>query len=247
MTRLVQDERQVDQLRETLSCFSHRCRNILNGMKMSLYFVRRSASGSLPPWWEELEASYGGMERLFDHLQTIYRPMPLSAIEAKVGSLIRDLGATWGDRFAASGRVLELAPPATEATGSFDPMRLSMGLEAFLRWRSADMPPGWRARLEWRTEKGRFQACWQEAGGPEPPPGAPPEAADAGHAAPAPPDTLALPLLTRVVAAHRGTLSWSRSPGLRVEFGWPLAEPAAAAPAGVRVGRSPLTAGRGPA
>ena len=40
LLRLVQSDRQIQQLREELGGFSHRCRNLLNGMKMSLYFVR---------------------------------------------------------------------------------------------------------------------------------------------------------------------------------------------------------------
>ncbi|WP_165227184.1 HAMP domain-containing histidine kinase [Aquisphaera insulae] len=248
MTRLVQDERHVDQLRESLSGFSHRCRNLLNGMKMSLYFVRRAGADSLPSWWDDMEASYGGMEQLFEHLQAIYRPMPLSTIDARVGVLLRDLGATWRQRFASSGRSLELCPPAEEAVLPFDPMRLSMGLEAFLSWRSVAMPPDRRGRLEWRTEKGRFQACWHEAGSLEPP--TEPGWAEAGPEPDSPatgPLALALPLLTRVVAAHRGKLRWSRSPGLRVEFGWPIGAAVEPTSTSEAAGRSPLTAGHGSA
>jgi len=43
LLRLVQSDRQIQQLREELGGFSHRCRNLLNGMKMSLYFLRRGA------------------------------------------------------------------------------------------------------------------------------------------------------------------------------------------------------------
>ena len=60
-------------------------------------------------------------------------------------------------------------------------------------------------------------------------------------------EALALPLLTRVVAAHRGKLRWSRSPGLRVEFGWPIGAAVEPTSTSEAAGRSPLTAGHGSA
>ena len=77
LLRLVQSDQQIQQLREELGGFSHRCRNLLNGMKMSLYFMRRGAEQPLPQWWDGLEQNYRGIEELLDQLQAIYRPISL--------------------------------------------------------------------------------------------------------------------------------------------------------------------------
>src|SRR4051794_29215659 len=63
LLRVVQDDRKIAQLREEISGFSHRYRNLLNGMKMSLYLVRRGADQALPALWANVEQSYGGIEQ----------------------------------------------------------------------------------------------------------------------------------------------------------------------------------------
>ena len=86
LLRFVQDENDTVELREMLSGFTHRCRNLLNGMKMSLYFVHRQADGQLPRRLTEVEQTYSSIERLFDQIQQIYRPVSLTPISANFSS-----------------------------------------------------------------------------------------------------------------------------------------------------------------
>ena len=204
LLRIVQDNRKIEQLREDLSGFSHRCRNLLNGMKMSLYFVRRGADRPLPAWWADVEQSYGGIEQLLDRLQVIYRPMTLTLVRAPFRSLVQDHEPQWRDSFGGSSRTLAIVPPAEECSCAFDPMLLSGGFDAFLRWRASMLLPGQRARLSWRTvgrptrgvlagEPGR--ASIRRGIRTRSLPGA----GDARSRSP----MLALPLLARVVTAHQ--------------------------------------------
>ena len=163
LLRIVQDNGKIEQLREELSGFSHRCRNLLNGMKMSLYLVRRGADRPLPEWWADVEQSYGGIEQLLDRLQVIYRPMTLTLVRAPFGSLVQDHEPRWRDYFGACGRSLEIVPPDDESSCAFDPMQLSGGFDAFLRWRAAMVCPGQPVRLSWRTSDDQLEVSWHES------------------------------------------------------------------------------------
>ncbi len=43
-----EDSERFDRLRQILSTFNHRCRNSLNGIKMSLYLFKRAVTGRCP-------------------------------------------------------------------------------------------------------------------------------------------------------------------------------------------------------
>jgi hypothetical protein len=58
LLRLVLDEVDAERLRGMLSGFLHRCRNLLSGMKMSIYLVRREAAGPLPERLAEVEETF---------------------------------------------------------------------------------------------------------------------------------------------------------------------------------------------
>jgi hypothetical protein len=226
LLRLVQNDRQIEQLREKFGGFSHRYRNLLNGMKMSLYLVRRGAGQPLPQWWAALEQNYRGIEQLLDQLQSIYRPMSLTSIRAPLRSLVQDRERVWSDWFASGCGSLVIVPPAQESAGEFDPMCLSMGFDALLRWRASAVSPDQCPRLTWRTGDGRFEVSWHE-------PGAPARSQDGArrHTRPRPSSpcathqSLALPLLARVMTAHSGTMEWSREPEFKVVLRWPLSQP----------------------
>ena len=100
LLRFVGGEGEIAQLRGGLGHFSHRCRNLLNGMKMSLYLVRRGPAGTLPPWWVDIEQSYMGIEELFEKLQRIYRPMPLTTVTSAMPSSSQAIWARVCDRLS---------------------------------------------------------------------------------------------------------------------------------------------------
>lgn len=226
LLRFVNEEGEIEKLREGLGDFSHRCRNLLNGMKMGIYFVRRAGGANLPHWWGEIEQSYLGIERLFDTLQRIYRPMPLTTVRATFGSLARDRRPNWEYALEAGGHRLELLEPAEELAGDFDPICLGMALDGFVRWRARAMGPGCEARIRWRTTAEDFQVEWEEPFTPEGPtlraecrPG------EAGKPEGSSTDELALPLLARVITAHQGHVLTSESRDFSVRLRWPLRVP----------------------
>src|SRR5262245_55838204 len=86
---IVHDPDQLARLRGAMSDFCHRCRNSLNGIKMSLYLFRREAMGAAPDCWGEIESTYQQLEHFFDHLQAIYRPLTIAMVRAPLDELIR--------------------------------------------------------------------------------------------------------------------------------------------------------------
>ena len=95
----MQSDRQIQQLRQELSGFSHRCRNLLNGMKMSLYFMRRGAEQPLPSWWDGLELNYRGIEEL---ARPVAGDLPAHLVDPGSGParcLIQERQRLWSDWF----------------------------------------------------------------------------------------------------------------------------------------------------
>jgi hypothetical protein len=231
LLQLVRTESQIGLLHNELSGFSHRCRNVLNALKMSLFLVKRESQRPLPPWWAEVEGEYLAIETLFDQLQAIYRPLALTPVHASFGSLVRDRRCFWLEWFDAAGRLLEIAPPEHEIPGELDPMCLAAGLDAFVRWRASTTGAEQGARLAWSTSDGKLEVVWLEArqkcgrfDAPRPACGAGQEATPGTIA------SLALPLLARVITAHQGTLERSASREFKVMMRWPLRQRASASP-----------------
>jgi len=225
LLRLVQSDRQIQQLREELGGFSHRCRNLLNGMKMSLYFMRRGAEQPLPQWWDGLEQNYRGIEELLDQLQAIYRPISLTLVRGAFRCLVQDRQHLWGNWFASGCGTLVIVPPEQESEGEFDPMCLTMGLDALARWRASALALGQAARMTWRTGDGQFEVSWDESAIAATSPIQPPRQASPGSSSLlAASQPLALPLLARVLTAHYGTMEWSGEPEFHALLHWPLTQ-----------------------
>ena len=225
LLRLVGSDRQIELLREDLSGFSHRCRNLLNGMKMGLYFVRRKAAGPLPSWWDDLERHYQGIEGLFDELQAVYRPISLALVCAPFGSLVHDRQQIWSDWLASRGGTLQTIPPHCESAGEFDPMHMSMALDSLMRLRAAAAPAGQNVQLTWRTCELGFQVTWREpASGAGSSRRALAATGESTSRCCADLPRLALPLLARLMTAHQGTMEWGREPEFHVVLRWPLVQ-----------------------
>lgn len=224
------EEGRTQELRQALSGFNHRCRNMLNSMKMGFYLARRSASGPLPERWHELNGTYLEVERLFDFMQSIYRTMSLTMVQQPFRAMVDERGRDWRAAFEREGAVLAIRPPARESAGEFDAMRIASAFDAFVSWRAARLGPGGQATLTWATTRRHFEVYWNEAS---------PTAPIARTSAPQCPvaalasttRSLALPLLARVVAEHRGRLSWTPGPAAEARIRWPLIVAHADAPA----------------
>jgi hypothetical protein len=215
---------QLDELRRLLSGFSHRCRNSLNGMKMSLYLFRREARENLPPSWDELERTYQRIESSLDNLQTLYRPMALTMVRSPLGQLIRERAPRWRTCLQKRGRALQLDPPDQEAVGDFDPIQLGIGLDALASWRAESAETKTRTRVGWRTHDGSFEICWEEvlavAASFSPIPDGNTGLIPGQHPSPRA-HSLALPLLARILAAHGGRLEAPDESALCLMIRWP--------------------------
>jgi signal transduction histidine kinase len=214
MLPVVTDPERIASLQRILSPFSHRCRNSLNAIKMSLYLVRREQQGDLPAEWRNLEEACLEAERFFDHLQSIYRPMRLTLVRAPLGQFIAEQETRWRTRLQGCGRALRVDPPGQDPPGDFDPIHLGMGLDAFVTWRARVRGASRHPRLSWRTCAGSSEVCWEESGALRP--HVPPDGAsgcDHEHPESARIDSLALPLLARIVTAHGGHTESERERG----------------------------------
>ena len=125
------------------------------------------------------------------------------------------------------GAVLDIVPPLREARGEFDPSYLSLGLDGFVSWRAASIATNETARLIWRTEGPDFVVVWEETQGPSggrlldsPCTGVQTSGLQATNR------SLAMPLLARIMTAHRGVMEWTSKPGFKVLLRWPLAQQA---------------------
>lgn len=224
LLQIVHDTKKVERLRDVLSGFCHRCRNSLNGIKMSLYLFRREARGAVPQCWGEIEAIYQQVENLFDRLQSIYRPIPIRMVRSPLDELIRAHEPKWRSWFESRGLSLWLERPEFEVPGDFDPAQLGVGLDAMASWRAEVGPAGTVARMTWGVHDGVIEIQWRELV-PQDPPDLVEHAGglvrrDAGSC-PRRLDVLALPLLARILASHGGSLTYDWGEGFGVRLRWP--------------------------
>lgn len=211
--KIAADPAHSDSLHRLLGCFCHQCRNLLNSMKLSLYLAKRGQLCTAPADWVDLESRYRALEQVFDRLQSICRPIVLTPMRGSLALLFDDRRESWIAEMAARDRALTLVAPREPAVGDFDPVRLREGLDAFVGYRAEFGTQGMPARMSWSAENGVFRLDWKE-GGPK---------TDASRAVGLRgSSTLALPLLARIIAAHRGTIDLNLREGLQLKIRWPL-------------------------
>jgi hypothetical protein len=220
--RLVDDPERIENLRKMLSSFNHECRNSLNGIKMSLYLFKREADGPMPQRWLELERTYQELERLFDRLQVIYRPLSLTLVRSPFGQLVSERLPTWSSWFQHRGRALQVAPPGEDGPTDFDPMYLGLALDAFVAWRAEAGHAKFQTRLSWKVEDDSLEVTCEEVRPAGICPAVERQRASAGSSRPLGHiDSLALPLLARIVSAHRGYLETSSEPDFTMRLRFP--------------------------
>jgi hypothetical protein len=212
LCRIAADPAQVGTLYEILGGYCHQCRNTLNSLKLSLYLARRGGAPDTSTIWDELEPRYQAVERLFDRLQMICRPMMLSPSRLPLALLIEEHRPKWDALLAEHGRRLELLPPRKPVVGDYDPYRLGQGLDALValcaEQGESDAPIG----LHWSSVGSQIQLEWDDS---EISGSGASEHFDAS-------DPFALPFLARIISAHGGTLDVSLDQGLRLLCRWPI-------------------------
>jgi hypothetical protein len=169
---------------------------------------------------------YQEMEVLFDRLQLIYRPLSLTVVRSPLGRLIEERLPTWRSWLGRQGRTLELTRPPVDLPGDFDPMHLGMGLDAFIGSRAEAGRPLWKTRLSWGIADGSFEVQWEES---LPANGSRVHKHENGRTEGSRPedksDSLAHPLLKRIVAAHGGFVETAVDPAFVVKLRWPRFQP----------------------
>ena len=218
----VENPERICHLREMLSRFNHRCRNSLNGIKMSLYLFKREVGEPMPGSWGELERSYQQLEMLFDRLQVIYRPLTLTVVRSPLGRFFDERLPSWRACFKLPGRSLELARPADDLPGDFDPMYLGIGLDAFVAWRAEAGRLSGSPILSWTVIDGSLEFRWHErrlANGSRTPERE--NEQSQGFRTGEQIDSLAHPLLKRIIAAHGGSMETSCDAGFVTTVRWP--------------------------
>ncbi len=216
------ESQRLERLQQMLSTFSHRCRNSLNGIKMSMYLFKREFGDPAPQYCSELERTYQELEVLFDRLQIIYRPLSVTFVQSPLGQLFSERLPTWRSWLRARGKTIDLSPPANEVAGDFDPMYLGIGLDALVKWRAESGSRPARALLGWRITDGHFEVSWHETRLANNPDRRGCESDGSNERDPGErTDSLAYPLLKRIIDAHDGVLDVTHEPDFGVELRWP--------------------------
>jgi hypothetical protein len=220
--RFVDEPERIERLRHLLRGFNHRCRNSLNGIKMSLYLSRRQWNGATPPFWGEIEQTYQQIERLFDRLQVIYKPLSMTMVRSPLSPLFAERLPAWRSWFTQKGLDLQINPPERDDAGDFDPMHLGLGLDAFVAWRAEEGSTFGNPLLSWRVVEGDFEIAWSEGHCVSAEVTREPDSRRACEKRPASTvDSLALPLLIRILSAHGGSHETSTDPAFALKLRWP--------------------------
>ncbi len=202
------------RLHEILSSYCHECRNDLNSLKLSLYLAGRSGTADDLEPWSELERLYCDVERQFDFLQQIYRPMPLIPVTLPIGLLLDEAIPAWKRALEDRGLTLQVVAPASSPICSFDPTRLKPALDAFVKWRSEVAHPGRLVTLNYGEEDECVRVDWIETD--------PCCRSSSCRVLDGMAVGLSLPLLARVLAAHGGTLACTSTDGFHLRLRWPV-------------------------
>ena len=204
------DPDRLGGLYSLLGEFCHTFRNRLHSLSLTLYLARRGESITAEEG-ERIDVHYRRIERLVDQLQWVCRPADVTPMRLDLGSLLAERRAAWADRFASRGCALELVEDPGALEGWFDPCRLSTALEALGAWRSEVVGPGMTVEIGRRADRDQFIVTWAEAGG----------GGDAFPAAHEAAGSLALAMLGRVMADHRGTIRLADGDAFGVSLRWP--------------------------
>ncbi len=201
--------RDLDQI---LGDFCHQCRNRLNSLKLSIYLAKRQALGPIHEAWRSLESDYYSLEAQLDRFQTICRPMGLSLVSIGLCLLFDDRWESWSKLLANRGSELEFVRPKLRSIARFDVNKLGAALDSMVAWRAEQGTLSRKMIVRWWVESGQAHILWIE-----------PKVAE--QVIRSPDDQLGsawtLPILTRVLTEHGGSLSVDDREGWALSLSWP--------------------------
>ena len=200
------DAGRVGDLHDCFGELCHALRNRLQTLNLGLYMARRT--GSIPAEaCLRVEGHYQRFERLVDQLQWTCRPAEVQAVCLPLGMLVEERRGVWDERFAARDCRVVVVEAVDEDAGWFDPSRLGLALDALSLWRAEVLTPGSIVEIGWRVRRGLFEFDWAEFGEPV-------ESGMRGA------QSLALAMLGRAMADHRGSLCISEDSDFSVSLRW---------------------------
>lgn len=204
-------------LEERFSDYCHACSNRLNSLKLSLYLAQRQPAGRSDRLLQTANERYQLLEQQFELFRAVCRPFKLSPVQLDLALLIEDRRVEWTKILAESGVQLVFEPPGLPVEVRIDADRLGQALDEMVRWRASVCRPGVVVTLEWGWQIDSAQARWahliwrefsvrSNAGRPA-----------ESHVG----STWALPVLTRVLTEHGGSVSCHDQGGWQAELLWP--------------------------
>jgi hypothetical protein len=220
LARVAANPEQSTEFHELLRPYCHKSRNILNSLNMILYLCRRSAETEGESSLASLESLYRDVERFIDRLHHFLRPSPLTLVRVSLGLLIEQQADAWSKRLAPSGRRLIVLPPSEAAIGQFDPGQLEKGFNDLVTWRAWRGSARTDLRVSWEAEAGWFRVVWDER--PHRRKAMSPDKRREEHDGL---EHLTVPLLTRIVSVHGGSLKVTDRPRWCLRMSWPLEVP----------------------
>ena len=198
-------------LNEILGDFCHQCRNRLNSLKLCLYLARRQLKPDHCPAWLSLENDYRRIEDQLERIQTLCHPGALAPVVMALDLLFDDRRKSWSQTLVAVGCHLEFVQSTGGTLVSFDVQRMGAALDAVVQWR-AEQGRSTRTILRWWVDAQEAHVEWVE----EP------------NLSPLQPlrhenQTFcwSIPILTRVVMDHGGTMRVDDRQGWSMRFSWP--------------------------
>ncbi len=213
--KLAQDPVQVAELYKLLGEFCHLVRNRLNSLQLCLYLASRAERTEDRRPWTELDRRYRESVRKVEQVQALCRPIRLSVTPMSLALLFHDREREWSSLLEARQSRLILRPPARDASGQFDPIRLVQALDHLVEWRADAVSRGTEIQLSWWGDGDWLEFLWDESRGQ-----GSRETSKSARATPV--ESLPLAILARIIAEHGGRLDVETDrKGLRVRSRWP--------------------------
>jgi len=205
------DPGRVAVLHRILGEFCHQFRNKLNSLKLSLYLAKRCHGSREARIWTDLEEKYRDVEQFMDQFQLICRPMALAPVRLSLEMFVQDRRRFWESCISVHGRRLELLPPPEPTIGWFDPCRLAQGMDALVAWRAQAGEAGSPIRIRWWAQDDLICLEWDE----------PIDLHADDFAGSSQEQSLALPMLARIMSVHHGQLSLTLEEHWTLLLRWP--------------------------
>jgi hypothetical protein len=230
--RIAADPERTGHLHRVLGPFCHESRNILNGIKMSLYLASRCGGPARSFDPGELAKLYETLERYIDRIHQLCRPVRVQPVRLPLDLLFEERRVLWERQLEAARVRLVFEGPDTPLTVSLEPGLLGRALDDLVVWRARHAPQGGVATLSWQAERDSVLVQWSEhtpGGEAAVTPGRSQSPTPTGSDAPDAVgldalELFAIPILTRVVALHGGSLETADRDGWRLRVRWPIDE-----------------------